>query len=203
MPVSFVKKVWKNRLDPSLISSDPRVAAAELNRFENAIDELVKAFLTSHSADGGLSAARIYNNAAQVVNAMNVDNTLVYNTVRYDTDDYWSGIHPTRLTAPKTGVYHIGANFVTDPPPGVNTRCYVKLYVNGTLNISQKAVAIPIGTDTVPHRPVGEITTDWLLNQGDYVEVIIAPDYGVASTNVTASPAQSAEFWMHYLGTAA
>lgn len=145
-------------------------------------------------------AARVYNSAVQAVSGMNVDTALTYDTVRYDTGTFWSNTHPTRLTVPKTGYYHVAANFVIDNPSSSNARVYLKLLVNGTTNISQKAVVLPIGTDTLIHRPVDVVTADWLLNKGDYVEAIVSPDYNTASINVQASPAQSAEFWIHLVG---
>ena len=41
--ISFTKKVWKNRTDPTLAPTDPRINATELGRHEDAIDALVRA----------------------------------------------------------------------------------------------------------------------------------------------------------------
>lgn len=185
-----------------------KISAATINNLADAVNHIEAelgvaprgSYTDVASRLNATIAARVYSTVALPVSGMNVDTALTYNTVRYDTNTFWSNVHPTRLTAPKTGTYHIGANVVIDNPSSATARCYLKLLLNGTTDISQKAMVLPIGTDTFIHRPVDVIATDWLMNAGDYVEVIVSPDYNIATINVQASPAQSPEFWMHFVG---
>ena len=117
-------------------------------------------------------AARIYNSTDETVPLQIAGGPVMrlsFDRVSFDTAGLFDPAHPTRLTAPVTGIYLISTNVswqVTLSPSGLNRAVY--LYVNGhAISVDQR----PPAQET---RQV--VTTIYRLNAGDEVEVGVGQD---------------------------
>ena len=117
-------------------------------------------------------AARIYNSTNESVPLQIAGAPVMrlsFDRVSFDTAGLFDPAHPTRLTAPVTGIYLISANVswqITSSPSGLNRA--VVLYVNdAAVSIDQR----PPAQET---RQV--VTTLYRLKAGDEVEVGVGQD---------------------------
>ncbi len=136
--------------------------------------------------------ARVYHNAGQAV-ANNSPLALALNTERYDTD----GFHDTatnnpRLTIPSGlgGYYHIFGHGQLDNTGGAGG--YLAIRLNGVTFIVAQSFANQA-------TPYANVSTDWALAAGDYVELVAYQNSG-AARNVVALAAYSPEFGLRKVG---
>lgn len=137
-------------------------------------------------------ACRVYNDAAISI----PDNTvtlLTFNQERYDTANIHSTASNTgRLTAPITGIYDIFGH-IAYAANSTGTR-EILIRLNGATYIAVHDETGPSATLT--HQQ--SISTHWLLNAGDYVELIAYQNSG-GSLNVTSTSAYTPEFGMTWI----
>lgn len=134
--------------------------------------------------------ARVFNSTAiSVANATLV--VLTFDSERWDNGDLHSTATNTgRLTAPITGLYHIGA-CVTWAANVTGLR-YASLRLNGTTTIVEEGFQAATTADGSRNNPC----TTYQLAAGDYVEVVVFQRSGVA-LNATVAPNAGPEFWMY------
>lgn len=151
--------------------------------------------INDHVVGRGPAQARVYNDANIAV-ATGVGTALTFNTERYDTGNFHStSSNTSRLTAPTAGLYTVGACVAwAGNATGVRA---ASLRVNGTDVIARELVDIDSAT-THTHN----VSTEYQLAAGDYVEVVVAQDSG-GNLNVTANGNYSPEFWIHRIGSEA
>jgi hypothetical protein len=139
---------------------------------------------------------RVYNNADLSI-ATATFTALTFNSERYDV----GGMHSTttntsRITIPTSsgGVYHIGASVRFASSTAGTTRL-LRLYLNGATYIT--------GSETGPVGGTGDtqlnVSCDYKLTAGDYVEAVVFHNTGGLLSVMTAS-AYSPEFWCHWVG---
>jgi hypothetical protein len=133
--------------------------------------------------------ARVFNNANLSIN--NATETVVtYNNERWDTDDIHSTVSNTgRLTAQTAGKYIISA--VLAFAGGGGTLRYVLLKLNGSTNIAWMTAHNPNAGLNVAL----EVTTEYDMNIGDYVETVAYQNSGGA-LDVIYSANTTPEFMM-------
>jgi hypothetical protein len=135
-------------------------------------------------------AARVYNSANISINASTFT-ALTFNSERYDNGSLHSTSANTgRLTAPITGLYLIGAS--VEWAGNTTGDRFASIQLNGATTIARVAQRANAGAgNTVTQEP----GCPYQLTAGDYVEVVVIHDAGVA-LNVLASGNYSPEFWM-------
>lgn len=141
------------------------------------------------------SGAKVYNSTTQNVTTA-TDTKITFNSEVYDTDSFHSTVTNTsRLTAPSTGKYHVGAT-VNFGPNATGFR-YVRLMKNGAdiLGSSQDAGSV---SSVVSQILTTSVDVD--LTAGDYVEVNVYQTSGItlATGDTTSDYARNA-FWIHKL----
>lgn len=137
--------------------------------------------------------ARVFN-SANISIADSTFTALTFDSERYDNGSlHDTGANTSRLTAPITGLYAIGA--CLQWAASAAGRRQARLRLNGTAYI-----------DMIEHAPsaagattVQDPGTDYRLTAGDYVEVVVFQSSGGA-LNVEAAANYSPEFWMHRVG---
>lgn len=139
-----------------------------------------------------LPQARVYNSANISHVTSGTEQTVTFNSELYDS----GGLHSTsantsRLTAPITGLYDIGAS-IRFASNATGYR-YIYLLLNGATAIIVHSVPAANGIVTV--LPV---STHYQLAAGDYVEVVANQTSGGA-LNLQAG-AGGLDFWMCRLG---
>lgn len=140
------------------------------------------------------SSARVTHSVAQTMTT-GVLLILAFNTERFDTDGYHdNAINNSRLTAPFTGKYLIGANVSWG-------------YFNDglrVLNIRRNGSTIIASTNldhiTTFNGSASELTTFAQLTAGDYLEVTSLQSSG-ANVDVLKLNERSPEFWITFMGT--
>lgn len=141
----------------------------------------------------GARGARVYNSSAIAIS--NATGTkLTFDSEIYDTD----GIHSTssntgRLTCVTDGIYSIGGNIQWQ---GNNTgRRLFSIVLNNTTSIADVRVL----SGAAGNDPAQNISTQYSLVAGDYVELSVYQDSG-GSLNILASTHISPEFYMVRIG---
>lgn len=146
------------------------------------------------SGTPSFSGARIYSSVNQSI-PNTTDTTQTFDTVQFDVGGYSNlGTHNTRLTAPSTGYYAMGA-CVAFPNGNYYTQVYT--FVNGvraTASASTVTAAPTAGTN--PDLMVASI---YKLNAGDYMEVGVVQESGAAANSLSAPPTVPS-FWMSLIG---
>ncbi len=134
------------------------------------------------------SGARVYNSAAISIDT-NTSTALTFDTERYDTSAYHTA-GGSRLTAPATGYYLIIGNVRW----ASNATSYrqIGIQLNGGSFIAF-AISPPASTVIVQ-----TISTVYLLDVNDYVELAVRQDTGGA-LNVDATTSYSPEFMIALL----
>lgn len=144
------------------------------------------------------SGARVYHDAEQTI-AGSTETAVIFNSERYDTNGYHStSSNTSRLTVPSTGYYSIGCSIGWVSGAATGTYRYISLRVNGTTDICRTIVPSTINSDIWQN-----LSTDYYLTAGDYVEVIVFEDGtgGMGSLNISRIGNYTPEFWIKSLGT--
>lgn len=165
----------------------------------------------SNLAAPSFSGARVYySDSIPLTNTLHY--ALTFDTVRFDTDAYWSAGEPTRLTIPESGYYLVGAHcqVIVDGDSFDGTVSFF-LLVNSTTSTPEggaepdgtcigdtniapnSGVADPPGN---PH-PEASLSSLWYFEEGDYVEAIFVV-VGVTNLPMVISDqsAFSCEMWI-------
>lgn len=139
-------------------------------------------------------AARVYHSA----NIECADNTwtgLTFDSEAYDPHSLHSTVtSPWKLTVPEgmAGVYHIFGNVIFDTPEDCDTRRGLRIRLNGSTVI---ACVLIYSVDKQGNCAI-EVSTDYYLSAGDYVQLQAYQDSG-AALDVLAASAYSPVFGMH------
>lgn len=131
-------------------------------------------------------AARVYNNSAQSISGSFALNTLSFPTKDFDDGGYWSSGANTKLTAPATGRYLVGA--VVRWAANNNGQRQLFFNVNGSGLTAPVFISQPSALD--PNDPGMALSGILSLSAGDYVTACVAQDSG-GSLN-----AGTAAFWI-------
>jgi hypothetical protein len=132
-------------------------------------------------------AARVYNTANFPTSGGWTP--VPMNTERYDGDNMHStSTNNTQLVCQTAGIYHIGGclEYAADAGAG---RASIGLRVNGSTVIARGSMTLFSATSTFL-----VISCDFMLNVGDYVELLAASQNSIT---VQSDADQSPEFWMH------
>jgi hypothetical protein len=137
-------------------------------------------------ASASAISARVYRSTVQTI-PPSAYTAIVYDTVRYNDYGQWSATNPTRLTAMRDGTYVIFAQLIFQVVSGGAHRL-AAIWLNGT---------VPIGEDgqiaaTSAGAPRANVSVEYKLKVGDYVEVFAFQDSGVNVTTYASSASQAA-----------
>lgn len=141
--------------------------------------------------DNSLARARVFNNTFTTITSA-VVTPLTFNSERYDVGGCHSTVSNTgRLTVPtgKGGVYHIGG-CVQFASNGTGERI-LDIRLNGTTFIARQRDTVNTATTHTLN-----VSTDYLLAAGDFVELVVFQNTGGA-LNVDSQVSLSPEFWFH------
>jgi hypothetical protein len=140
--------------------------------------------------DEPVLSARVTHSVAQSI-ANNTFPKLVFDTARWNDGGLWDSTANTKLTAPVSGLYVIGAHIEWEPnAAGIRVLELVQSSVSVIASIWQSAAV------NGPTRQ--SIATLWYLAVNDFVEVQVSQDSG-GPLLVPASSKYSPEFWMQWL----
>ena len=144
----------------------------------------------------GIPSARAFNNANQSVSGVATFTPLALNSERFDTAAmHRTDIDPSRLTVSTPGIYVASAD-VTWEPNATGAR-ELNIRKNGTTLVARVVeAAVPGGNSTDQ-----SVTTTVQLAAGDYLEVVVRQNSGVA-LNVLVAPDFSPEFSASWLAPA-
>lgn len=176
---------FQHRKKPNLRLRKPTTTG---NRDLDAWIDSVTRILTDYD-DQTTLAARVTRDTNQATTS-GVEAALTFTVVRWNNGGLFASGTPTRLVAPVSGIYLIGAQ-VEWEASATGTRV-VTIRYNGTDIIARTRVDPTSGT-SLGHETV----TEWPLNEGDYVEALVMQTSGGA-LNVLASGKYSPEFWMSW-----
>jgi hypothetical protein len=140
--------------------------------------------------------ARVFNSAA-IATTTAVAKTLTFDSERWDNGSLHStSANTSRLTAPITGLYAIGANveFASNVTGFRALQFDVTFAAGGTATIAFDTRNAANGVVTII-----PLATQYQLAAGDYVEAVVTQTSGGA-LNVAATGNRSPEFWMHRVG---
>lgn len=115
---------------------------------------------------------------------------IAFDAESWDVGNLWKPGQPTRLTAPITGLYAMGAN--AQISVNANNQRQLRFIKNGTDNFAVKNMM----TLTDGNQPLMELTSMYRLAAGDYIEFYIYQNSGVA-LNAEAGGTYSISFWMY------
>jgi len=137
--------------------------------------------------------ARVYNSATISHATSGANQTLTFNSERYDDADYHSTVSNTsRLTVPQPGRYLVGG-CVAFAANATGVRA-LTLRVNNTSSFAiQNTIALTGGNATIL-----QVEAVYELAAGDYVELLAYQDSG-AALNLTAAGNYAPEFWISRL----
>lgn len=137
------------------------------------------------------SGARVYKAADQTGIVTSTLTALTFDSERFDTDSYHESVtHPTRLTAPATGYYLIGASILWDSnTTGVRI---LDVRINGTTRIADTSIQATGGS------PAQSIATLYALTSGDYVEIMVFQTSG-GNRTISVQANYSMEAWIQKL----
>jgi hypothetical protein len=112
------------------------------------------------------AAARIHISTSQSI--ANGGAIVSFDTTDYDTNGFYSSSSPTRLTIPagQAGLYSITANIHWADASDQYYRMGPHLLLNGA-----EFVAFETGIVSPNPSPSNSVTTDYMLNEGDYIQV--------------------------------
>lgn len=108
------------------------------------------------------SGARVYRNSNQAI-PHGEPTALIFNKVRWDTDNYFSLHEPTRLTVSESGIYLIQAMVIWEDYEGGVRQLTLKV---GNGNV----IATDRTKDITGWSAFNTATTVWALEAGEYVE---------------------------------
>lgn len=136
--------------------------------------------------------ARANRNSAQSIGNF-AFTPVVFQGLRYDTDQLFSASLPAQFTIRTAGKYGIGGSVEWATAAG-NIRI-LDIRLNGVTIIARQAVA-PIGGGLATGM---EVSTIYDLIVGDFLELVVLQDSG-APLGLTSSGNYTPEFWVHRLG---
>ncbi len=120
--------------------------------------------------------------------------TLTFNVERFDTADVHASDTPSRLTAPRDGIYMISANISW---AGTNAAGARELSIRrNTTAIILRDVVQPVAGGNTTEQAVSTIAA---LEQGDFVEVVLRQNSG-AALQIFSSEEFTPEFSLAYVG---
>lgn len=135
--------------------------------------------------------ARVFNSVA-IATANVTGKTLTFDSERWDNGSMHSvAVNTSRLTAPITGLYSIGASVQFQVAAGGYRQVW--FVVNGA-TIVGLITATPNAAAALVMNP----TIEWQLAAGDYVEVLVFQNSGGA-LNIELGASYSPDFWMSRL----
>lgn len=108
--------------------------------------------------------ASVYQSSSQTFGTSGTAAAITWGATHYDTSSFWSAGNPTRLTIPRTGVYHIDTQIAW----GSNATGYreIELRKNGTA-VRGRDRRVPASGVTA----ISAVSVDLDLVAGDYLEV--------------------------------
>lgn len=123
----------------------------------------------------GVVGARVYRNTTQTIGAAST--AISYSTVEKDTDGFWSGGNPTRLTIP--------AHLTGSRPYLISSYANANVGSSFVLHFLRKngSGALPAINDFAAANQARDVMTwvEW-LSPGDYVEVMLFVNAGSTAT---------------------
>ncbi len=137
---------------------------------------------------------RVYNSADISIATSGVSQALTFNSEGFDDFDmHDTSINPSRLTAPRDGVYQIFGHI--EYAANTTGERFAIIYYKGTKDIAvSSTTAIGGGYATFC-----SVSTNYFLASGEYVELRALQTSGGA-LNVLSSADRSPEFGMVYVG---
>ena len=154
-----------------------------LRRPLTLINGIMKLLPLGDRLPGSDIGARVNRSTSQSIpNAVNT--AISFNGSRYDTNQIWSAVLPTRLTCKTAGKYSIGGCFRFDVN-AAGTR-YIDLKFNGV------SISVTEGTGATS---IFSISSIYSLAVNDYVELNAFQNSGSA-LNIIVVAAYSPEFYM-------
>jgi hypothetical protein len=126
--------------------------------------------------------SRVYKTNTQVI-ASGAGAAISFTTEATDTDTCWDAGSPTRLTATRFGRYMAGGGWRMATGTTTPFRVTATLRQNGTKNLAEAMLVT--GVDASVQATVA--TGIFIMNEGDYIELIAAQDSGADKTSVAAT----------------
>lgn len=141
------------------------------------------------------SGARVYN-SANIAISNNTETALTFDTERYDTSAYHStSSNTSRLVAPVTGYYRIGAGIEWDAGVGATMlTAELSIRLNGTTFLASSDA--PVGVRFVKQ----DVQTEYRLTAGDYVEITVNGSIAVGSPAIINAGNISPEAYISLMG---
>ena len=158
-----------------------------LRRPLTLINGIMKLLPLGDRLPGSDIGARVNRSTSQSI-PNGVSTAISFNGSRYDTNQIWSAVSPTRLTCKTAGKYSIGGCFRFDAN-AAGTR-YIEIRLNGSAQI-----AVLEGTGVTS---IFSISSIYSLSVNDYVELSAFHNSG-AALNILSLVAYSPEFYMQLL----
>lgn len=143
---------------------------------------------------GVVPAARVTSSVPINIPGAAEPTTLTFDDERFDTADVHGSTDPTRLTAPRDGIYIVTANISW---AGTNAAGARELAIrrNGTAIILRDVVQ-PVAGGNTSEQAVSTVTS---LASGDYVEVVLRQNSG-APLQILSGAEFTPEFALAYVG---
>ena len=151
------------------------------------INGLLRLLPTGDRLPGPDIGARVNRSTSQSIPNV-VSTAISFNGSRYDTNQIWSAVSPTRLTCKTAGKYSIGGCFRFDA--NATGFRYIEIKLNGSAQI-----AVIEGTGVTS---IFSISSIYSLSVNDYVELSAFHNSG-AALNILSLAAYSPEFYMQLL----
>jgi hypothetical protein len=143
---------------------------------------------------GVVPAARVTSSVPINIPGSADPTTLTFDDERFDTADLHGSTNPTRLTAPRDGIYIVTANISW---AGTNDAGARELAIrrNGTAIILRDVVQ-PVAGGNTSEQAVSTVTS---LESGDYVEVVLRQN-SLAPLQIFSDAEYTPEFALAYIG---
>jgi hypothetical protein len=143
---------------------------------------------------GVVPAARVTSSVPINIPSSGTATALTFDDERFDTADVHGSVNPTRLTAPRDGVYVVSANVSWDGASAAGAR-EIAIVRNGTAIILRDVVQPAAGGNT-SEQAVSTVTS---LSSGDYVEVKLRQNSG-GTLQIFSGAEYTPEFALAYVG---
>jgi hypothetical protein len=144
---------------------------------------------------GVVPAARVTSSVPiNIPNGGGPGTALTFDDERFDTEDLHGSVEPTRLTAPRTGIYVVSANVSWSGDSATGQR-EIAVVRNGSAIILRDVVNASTGGSTT-EQAASTVTS---LESGDYVEVKVRQNSG-GGVEILSAAEFSPEFALAYIG---